>query len=247
MSERDNSRYMPLPIRRALRQEANFGCAHCGCPILTIHHIIPWSQVKKHDPKNMIALCPTCAHRADMGEYNKSYLRKLKKAPHNLTVVKDAFTIQTEDIIVSLASNLYINIPNILRIDEFDIISINKEDTYPTFYVNFFDEFDNWIAIIYDNEWFVDTRDIWDIEYKPKHLIIRCKPRKISLEVEIKENIIFMRGDLYFNGFKIEMTKNDLFLGGKSGMQIRGATFRDSSGGIGISTGFPPFTRMKYR
>jgi len=182
-----------------------------------------------------------------MGEYNKSYLRKLKKAPHNLTMAKDAFNIQTKDIIVSLAGNWYINTPDILRIDEFDIISIHKEDIYPAFYVNFFDEYDNWIAIIYDNEWFIDTRDIWDIEYKPRHLIIRCKPRKISLEVEIKENIIFMRGDLYFNGFKIEMTKDDLFLGGKSGIQLHGATFRDNRVGVNISTGLLPFTHIKYR
>jgi hypothetical protein len=195
-SERD----IPEPIRRALRQEVNFGCAICGCPLLEMHHIIPWRQTHQHNPSDIIALCPTHAHRADMGEYDENYLRELKKSPHNQTMVKDAFAVQTKNLTVSIASNKFVNTSRVLVVDDFDIISVTKESLYPQFDVNFFDKFGRWIAIIYQNQWYVDRRLVWDIKYIPRHLTLKCEPRQISLDLKIVRNVVFIRGNLFFNG-----------------------------------------------
>lgn len=176
-----------------------------------------------------------------MGEYDETYLRELKKSPHNIIMVKDAFFTRTKDLAVSIASNKFVNTPRILTVDEFDIISVTKENQYPLLDVNFFDKFDNWVAIIQQNQWYADRRFVWDIEYRPRHLTIRCKPKVISLAVKITKGVVFIRGELYFNGYKIEATEDDLFLGGRTAMVMRGSTFANAPQGLGITTGKPPF------
>lgn len=44
-------RDIPLPVARLPRQEANFGCARCGCPVITNAHIIPLEKLKLSRPK----------------------------------------------------------------------------------------------------------------------------------------------------------------------------------------------------
>jgi hypothetical protein len=143
-----------------------------------------------------------------------------------------------------------------LVVDDFDIISVEKVGEYPSLSVNLFDEFDNWIAVIDQNEWYVDSRFVWDIEYKPKHLILRNAPRKIALDVKIENNVVLFKGQLFFNGYKIEATENDLFLGEKSQIQMRGGgvVFSPSSMkatippvAFALNTGKPPFSRFPYR
>jgi hypothetical protein len=131
-------------------------------------------------------------------------------------------------------------------VDDFDVISITKEDQFPQLNVNFFDEFGRWAAIILDNQWYVDRSCVWDIDYKPKHLVLRWKPRKISLEVKISDDVVFIRGNLYFNGFRIEATQDDLFLRQRSMIQMRdcittGAGLDAGGTAIALSTGKIPF------
>jgi hypothetical protein len=200
----------------------------------------------------MIVLCPNHHAKADAGEYPKEYLRECKLNPHNIRVVTDAFFVGTENLTVSIAGNKFVNISRILVVDDFDIISITKEGQCPKLNVNFFDEFGRWVAIILDNQWYVDRNYMWDIEYKPKHLILRLGPRKISLEVEISDDVVFIRGNLYFNGFRIEATQEDLFLGGRSMIQMRGCSIEGAgvdAGGtaIALSTGRIPFSDFLLR
>lgn len=201
---------------------------------------------------DMIALCPNHHARADAREYPEEYLRECKLNPHNISVVNDAFFVGTENLTVSIASNRFVNMSRILVVDDFDIISLTKEGHCPQLSVNFFDEFGRWAAIILDNQWYVDRSCVWDIDYKPKHLILRSRPRKISLEVEISDDVIFIRGNLYYNGCRIEATQEDLFLGERRMIQMRGCITEGvglGAGGtaIALSTGRPPFTDSPRR
>jgi len=226
-------RDIPDGMRRTLRQEANFGCVICGNPLIQIHHIIPWSQNPQHNPKDMVVLCPNHHVKADRREYPEKYLRESKLNPHNTSVVVDAFFIGTDNLTVSVASNKFVNISRILVVDDFDLISVTKEDRFPQLNVNFFDEYGRWAAIILENQWYADRKCMWDIDYKPKHLILRCQPRRISLEVEISEDVVFIRGHLYFNGVRIEATRDDLFLGERSMIHMRGCVVE----GAGLQAG----------
>jgi hypothetical protein len=246
-------RNIPNPIRRQLRQETNFGCAICGTPIIEIHHIIPWSETRTHKQEEMIALCPTHHHRADCHEYSRKYLHNIKQNPHNRNVVADQFTIQSEDVCVTLGGSTVTNLSRILSVDNFDIISLTKEENYPLLNLNLFDEFDNWVAVVEGNQWFVDRRRVWDIEYIPKHLVLRYAPRKIALDVEISEGEIIIKGNLFFNGFNIQATDDDLLLNGKSQMVMHHVavtnppplnTALNSPLAFSIGTGKPPFSRF---
>lgn len=75
------SRNPPSSIKLQLRQESNFGCAVCGCPILEYHHIIRWEECKSHDVENLVALCPT--HHTLLGKDHPDEAKNYKLNPYN--------------------------------------------------------------------------------------------------------------------------------------------------------------------
>ncbi|GAH43227.1 unnamed protein product, partial [marine sediment metagenome] len=45
------SRYIPLEIKRAVRQKCGFGCVVCGSTIYQYHHFDPpFNEAKQHNP-----------------------------------------------------------------------------------------------------------------------------------------------------------------------------------------------------
>jgi hypothetical protein len=71
---------IPAEIVRLVLVEAGHRCAihTCRHPAVDIHHIDPWSQVRRHSYENLIALCPNCHRRADRGEIDRLSLRMYK-------------------------------------------------------------------------------------------------------------------------------------------------------------------------
>jgi hypothetical protein len=61
--------------------EAGHRCAipTCRFPTTEIAHIVPYSQVNKHEHGNLIALCPNCHTRFDGGEIDRSAMRMYKR------------------------------------------------------------------------------------------------------------------------------------------------------------------------
>ena len=77
-------RDIPEPTKRLLRQEAAFGCCVCGNPFLTYHHIVPFALAQKHDPANMMVLCPNHHSQADEGALTESEQRRWKATSYNV-------------------------------------------------------------------------------------------------------------------------------------------------------------------
>lgn len=71
---------IPAEIRRAVLVEAGHRCAipQCQHSDVDIHHIISWKVCKKHEYKNLLALCPNCHRRAHKGEIDPKSLRIYK-------------------------------------------------------------------------------------------------------------------------------------------------------------------------
>jgi hypothetical protein len=69
-----------MNLQRELKVEAGHRCAitHCPHPVVELHHIEPWSQCKKHEFGNLIALCPNCHQLADRGEIDRKSLTQYK-------------------------------------------------------------------------------------------------------------------------------------------------------------------------
>lgn len=77
-----NRPQIPAAVRRAVLVEAGHRCAipRCGHADVDIHHITPWEVCKKHEYKNLIALCPNCHRRAHKGEIDRKALHLYKSA-----------------------------------------------------------------------------------------------------------------------------------------------------------------------
>ena len=237
-----NGRNVPLPIQKRLKQEANFGCALCGCPILEYAHIIPYRNTQAFLPENMISLCPTHHIEFQRGVISESYLRDAKNSPHNKIRVKDAFFIESEEMTVNLGKSKFINTSRILVINDFDIISI-KQDSNEKFLlldINFFDKLNNLIAVLSDNSWVAEkttTSSVWNIDYKPQHLIMRNASKEILFESKIENGEVFINGDMYYNRLPIKITNNGIWLGERElAIEFKGCVLKNYDIGVNAQT-----------
>jgi hypothetical protein len=59
-ADEPEARYIPAEVRRLVLLESGHACAipTCQFPATEFAHIEPYATVKKHDPANIIALCP---------------------------------------------------------------------------------------------------------------------------------------------------------------------------------------------
>ncbi|MDN5846026.1 MAG: HNH endonuclease [Candidatus Nitrosocosmicus sp.] len=227
-------RTAPSEVRFRLRREAFFGCCKCGNPLIENAHIIEYPITKQFPIEDMLALCPNCHTEADLGYYPKFVLRDLKQNPFNKNkrYLQKRFVVTGEKLIINTGSSRFINTERIFTINDFDLVSITrKEGLYLSLNINLFDKYNRLIALIYDNFWIVDRSYLWDVEYKPQHLILRKKSRDIVLDIQIKNEEIFLRGNLYYNGFLIPIKPQNMSIGG---VTIRNFTIENAGGGISI-------------
>lgn len=92
---------IPADIERRVLVEAGHRCAIPTCRHIEvdIHHIIPWVQCKAHEYDNLIALCPNCHRRADVGKIDRKSLRIYKL---NLRFAHDKFSQLEMDVLFEL-------------------------------------------------------------------------------------------------------------------------------------------------
>lgn len=200
-------------LDRQLRKEANFGCVICGCPILDNAHVIAVNEDGEFIAENMISLCPTCHSRVHAGNISQELLRESKKNPHNIQMVQDRFIIEAKELVVNLGSTRFVNVHRILVVNDFDIITIDRENNNVNLNVNFFDATNTFVGAIMNNEWKVDTTLTWDIKYKSRHLIIRNEKRNILLEIRLVPGELIIKGRLYYLGDPVRIEDDGVWLG----------------------------------
>lgn len=54
---------IPIKLRRRILIEARHRCAICIETTVQVHHIIPWSECRRHEYSDLIAICPNCHDR----------------------------------------------------------------------------------------------------------------------------------------------------------------------------------------
>ena len=102
MKEENRSRYIPTKLKRRILVEAGHRCSIPACRSLNvdIHHIIPWGKSKKHEYKNLIALCPNCHRRAEKGEIDRKSLYMYKD---NLRYIIEKYSKFEIDVLFTLS------------------------------------------------------------------------------------------------------------------------------------------------
>jgi hypothetical protein len=218
----------PSRIQEQLKKETLYGCALCGCPILEYVHIIPHPDIQAFLPENMIALCPSHRIRYESKEISEAALHDAKINPYN-KINEVSFSIgESQEMIANIGNRKFINTSRILVIDDFDIISIKRgggeehQDGYKKYIlldINFFDKFNNLIAIISENSWTAERRKStsngdWNFIYEPKHLVIQNPSRNMLFDAKVNNNEISLTASgMYYNGSSIRITENEIFLG----------------------------------
>lgn len=208
---------IPAPIQKQLKKEAVFGCVICGCPLLNYIHIIPPFDKNAFLPENMAAICPICKSTFDRHEFSESYLRDVKKNPHNRMREKDAFSLESGEMVINLGKMKYINTPRVLAVNDFDIITLKQENERKLILldINFFDKLNNLVAIVSENSWVAEKQgstSVWEINYKPKHLVIRNNQNELLFEARIEYQEVFIRGAMYYSGSTIKVTDNGIWV-----------------------------------
>jgi hypothetical protein len=217
----------PQRIQEQLKKETLYGCALCGCPILEYVHTTPLPDIQAFLPENMVALCPSHCIKYESKEISEAALRDAKINPYN-KINEVSFSIgESQEMIVNIGNRKFINTSRILVIDDFDIISIRtgggeeqqyRHKKYILLDINFFDKFNNLIAIVSENSWTAERRKSisngdWSIIYEPKHLVIQNPSRNILFSAKVNNNEITLTASgIYYNGSSIRITENEIFL-----------------------------------
>jgi hypothetical protein len=82
----ENRPTIPTDLKRQVLIESGHRCAIPQCrhsANVDVHHIIPWSECKKHDFDNLIALCPNCHRQVHDGKIDRKSLLKYKSNLRN--------------------------------------------------------------------------------------------------------------------------------------------------------------------
>ncbi len=204
---RAESRSIPGPLRREVRQASLFGCSSCGCPIIEYHHIIPFAQVQEHRFENLVALCPTCHQRADEGgQWSQELVHQVKANPYNSDATKDRFIVSADDFIIQIGWIEFHITGRLISIRDEPMLKCSRTDEGIVLVSGQFHNRDGQLlAIIQENEWQVLVDQAWDIEFlAARTLIVRAGPRDIILRMKISDNVLeiqqcyFIRDHLRF-------------------------------------------------
>lgn len=244
MSQRER---IPDSTKRIVRQEAFFGCVKCGNPIVEYAHIISYNISKDNSLGNLVTLCPTDHTKYDLGAYTEEEIREFKSNPFNKgRDIKDSFTITGSDPIIEAGTNLCINTPVLLMVDNKNIVTLIKEKDMLTLNALFYNRNNELVAFIKNNEWVSLSGRAWDIVYRTvaKNLTIRTQQRDIMLRLKISQGVVHFSGKLYYNGFRVVISPTQMMVG-RNAMFLRHCAFKNcitavvvdtQKGGIGVGS-----------
>lgn len=233
------TRQPPTWVKRKLRREVNYGCAICGNPLLEYHHILPYSEEEHHDPEDMIALCPN--HHSHAGPNAEAItpdrLREHKDNPHNDSAVDYDFHYRTSRPTIMAGHNLFQlvhrNVITILEINGRSLFELRFEGKRFHLSSWLYDENNELMAEIDNNEWVAYADNVWDLIYKPHMLKIWHELRDIGILVayDSSKDLIQVHGRFTYDGISIRITPGKI-----EGVTIDVADsfFRDPSPAISV-------------
>lgn len=213
----DLSRRIPIATKRKIRQDAGFGCVHCGNGIFTYEHIDPeFSKAKKHDPAKMTLLCHQCAGKHTRGQLSKETIWKAKRDPFSRRsgYSFESFDFGTDHPTIQIGRVSAIDCDSLIEIFGEPIVSISKasEKGKPYEVSAIFKGTTGEILLkIEKNEWIAPT-NAWDIEFVGQRLSITSKEMDHKLViVSIPPNtLIVEQAHMNWDGNIVRCAKGDL-------------------------------------
>lgn len=202
------SRTPPAAVARQLRQEAAFGCAECGCPIIEYHHIIEWQEKQHFDAEHMVALCPT--HHTQYGKLSKSKAYEIKRNPFNQRTNRILGYLGGNKIqkTLLLGSNTIERTDHVLTFCNYPIFSYTLVGT--EYQLSAYLPDDNfWPEIeVKQNHLTAKTGDFWDIEFKTNWVKFRRKRGDVFLEIDFRGEQVQVNANLKILGNSVVLAPN---------------------------------------
>lgn len=210
----EESRYIPLPIRREVRQRCGFGCVICGVPLYEYDHIEQFAKEKKHEAINLTLLCDKHHKEKTVGLLTKEQVIKANTNPFNIINAESTpylfhfagneFSVILGDVKMSLDNVNSIHdqlIPLIVynkALIAFEIIDGNL-----FFHLLLYDKTDKLLFKIKENE-MVYNPEMWDIEFVGTRLKLREAMGKILFDIEFKMpgTVKLHKANFYYKGYE---------------------------------------------
>jgi hypothetical protein len=203
---------VPDAVKRILRQEAAFGCCACGNPILEYHHIIEWSEERHFRPEDMMVLCPLCHNKASKHAFPEKEQRWCKANPFNQRrgLAKGLLSVPQDYAALNCGGAILVNEGPFVIVDGQEVIAMRVESgiLYLSLLLN--DADGNTLCKVVDNEWTAGDPLAWDIEADWQKLVLRQRPRHISMSLDLKSKPITLLGEFWSNGNSIKITPSAL-------------------------------------
>ncbi|MGF1689641.1 hypothetical protein [Photobacterium kagoshimensis] len=221
--EQCNSRNIPLPIQREVRQRCGFGCVICGLPLYEYEHMEEWAVVKRHVADEITLLCDQ-HHREKTGGLlpievvraanNTPFnLREGNSKPYNLHFAGTEATIEIGSNSFTCKDNGYGTAMVPVSVDGTPLIGLILADGHLLLNLVVFDEYNAPVLHIKNNQLIYSTSP-WDIQLVGKKLTIREAHKKILFEIEFfpPNRVVINRGRLLRNGVEILIRPSNILV-----------------------------------
>ncbi len=206
-----------------MRQRCGFGCVICGFPLYEYDHIIGWAKVHRHDVAEIALLCDQHHREKTSGLLPLEIVIDANNNPfnHRTGVTKPYDLHYTgKECQAIIGGNLFttedqgygtVQVP--LCVDETPLIGFIMADGHLLLNLNLFDEFNNLILQIKNNQLWYSIRP-WDIHLVGRNLTIREASRKILIDLtfEVPNKILVNRGRFLRNGVEIIIMPDHLLI-----------------------------------
>ena len=237
-----NSRNIPLPIQREIRQRCGFGCVICGIPLYEYEHMEEWANVQRHVADEITLLCDQHHREKTAGLLPKEAVREANDKPYNL---KDGvskpydlhFSGAQAEILIggngfTCEDQGYGTIMVPISVDGTPLIGFVIADGHLLLNLVIFDEFNCPVLHINNNQLFYSVSP-WDIQLVGKKLSIREAHRKILIEIEFQppNKVVITRGRFLRNGVEILVRPTNILITNNSTL-LSGCYAHNCYGGL---------------
>ena len=215
-TSRESRPRIPASVARQLRQEAGFGCCRCGLPIIQYHHIVAFRADDPYPPDEMMVLCPLCHDAATKGALPESDQWDYKRSPYNIEreLVDGSLAINQDYCAVAIGSTLLVGERPFVKINGEKLLSISVDGAgHLQVSLTIYDERDELIAVIEQNEWVSGDPLPWDIEADFQYLRLRRKLRDIAFEIDARNEPVRLRATLWRGGEKVSLGPRTISIG----------------------------------
>lgn len=237
-----DSRNIPLPIQREVRQRCGFGCVVCGMPLYEYEHMEEWAQVKRHVADEITLLCDQHHREKTGGLLPKAAVRAANSDPYNLrtgTSKPYALHYSGSDAHIEIGSNSftckdsgYGTIMTPVSVDGIPLIGVILADGHFLLNLVIFDEFNSPVLHIKNNQLFYSTAP-WDVQLVGTTLTIREAHRKILVEIQFTppNKITINKGRFLCNGVEVLIRPTNILITNNASM-IRNCHAHNCNGGL---------------